>query len=172
LCSDDKHPDDLEAGHINKLIKRGLTSGLDKYNLLRAASITPVEHYGLDVGLLRVGDRADFLVVDDLQQFNVIQTYINGGLVAENGQSAQQSMPVSVVNNFNCQPKQVSDFIVPVAGERIRTIDVIPGQLITNSAQVEPLIINGNVVADHCRDILKLTVVNRYANAQPAIGFV
>ncbi len=172
LCSDDKHPDDLEAGHINELIKRGLAAGLDKYNLLRAACITPVEHYGLDVGLLRVGDPADFVVVDDLQKFNVIQTYIDGNLVAENGRSALQSVPVPVVNNFNCQSKKVFDFVVPVAGERIQTIDVIPDQLITNGALVQSRVIDGNVVADPDRDILKLTVVNRYANAQPAIGFV
>jgi len=172
LCSDDKHPDDLEAGHINELIKRGLANGLDKYNLLRASCITPVEHYGLDVGLLRVGDPADFIVVDNLQKINVLKTYISGNLVAENDRSALPSVPVPVVNNFNCQSKKVSDFVVPVAGERIRIIDVIPDQLITNSALVKPRIIDDNVVADPGRDILKLTVVNRYVNAQPAIGFV
>ncbi|MFH1852461.1 MAG: adenine deaminase [Candidatus Neomarinimicrobiota bacterium] len=172
LCSDDKHPDDLVRGHINELVRRGLAAGLNPYNLLRAACLAPVEHYDLEVGLLRVGDPADFIVVDDLAQFNVIRTYIDGILVAENGCSALPAVAVESLNKFNCQRKQITDFAVPAAGNKIRTIDVIPGQLITGSALVEPWISDGNVVADPGRDILKLTVVNRYANARPALGFV
>lgn len=172
LCSDDKHPDDLVAGHINQLLRRGVAAGLDIFNLLRAACLTPVKHYGLEVGLLRTGDPADFIVVDNLTDFNISQTVIDGNIVAENRAARIDSVTVAPVNNFNCRPKSPSDFAVPVAGDKIRVIEVIPGQLITKAVCETPLVEGGQAVAAPERDILKLTVVNRYQDAEPALGFV
>ncbi len=172
LCSDDKHPDDLVRGHINVLVRRGIAAGLDIYNLLRAASVVPVEHYQLDVGLLRAGDPADFIIVDGLTSFNVKAAYLAGRKVAEEDQSLLLSKPIEVINNFNCRPKSTADFAVEPTEGLLRTIDIIPSQLITKSGLVEPSLSNGNVVADETRDILKMTVINRYKDAPPAIGFV
>lgn len=172
LCSDDKHPDDLVQGHINRLVHRGLQANVDLYNLLEVACVTPVRHYGLDVGLLRVGDPADFLVIDDLNRFNILQTYIDGQLVANHGKPAQTRISVTPENNFHCQPKTEADFVVPAEGDTLKTIDVIPGQLITGSSNVRPKVAKGNVVPDVERDILKLSVVNRYRDAEPALAFV
>ncbi len=172
LCSDDKHPDDLVRGHINLLIRRGIAAGLDIYNLLRAASVVPVEHYKLDVGLLQEGDPADFIIVDGLTSFNVKAAYLAGRKVAEKGQSLLFSKPVEVINNINCWPKSTADFAVEPAEGLLKTIDIIPSQLVTKSGLVEPSISNGNVVADESRDILKMTVINRYTDAPPATAFV
>lgn len=78
FCSDDKHPDSLVEGHINQLCARAIAKGLDLFNILKVACINPVQHYKLNVGTLRVGDPADFIVVEDLTHFKVTQTYING----------------------------------------------------------------------------------------------
>ena len=100
LCSDDKHPDELLVGHINVLVRRAVERGIDVYDALRAACIMPVEHYGLDVGQLRVGDPADFIEVDSLTKFNVLRTWIDGQLVAENGETTIPRVEPAVVNKF------------------------------------------------------------------------
>ena len=87
FCSDDKHPDSLVLGHINQLCARAVAKGIDIFKILKAACVNPVLHYKLDVGLLREGDPADFIVVKDLEKFEVMKTFINGELVAENGKS-------------------------------------------------------------------------------------
>ena len=100
LCSDDKHPDELLLGHINALVRRAVERGIDVYDALLAACIVPVEHYGLDVGQLRVGDPADFIEVDSLTEFNVLRTWIDGRLVAERGRTTIPRVEPAVVNNF------------------------------------------------------------------------
>jgi len=110
FCSDDKHPDDLLLGHINQLCERAIAKGMNVFDVLQVACVNPVNHYNLDVGLLNVGDDADFIVVEDLKKFNVLETYINGELVAENGQSFVKSVDFEVLNNFNTDKKKVSDF--------------------------------------------------------------
>ncbi|MGL5946822.1 MAG: amidohydrolase family protein, partial [Sediminibacterium sp.] len=104
LCSDDKHPDSLVEGHMNQLCARAVAKGIDVFNVLKAACINPVKHYKLDVGLLREGDAADCVIVKDLQHFKVLQTYIDGILVADNGKTLISSVPASIINTFDCQP--------------------------------------------------------------------
>ena len=102
FCSDDKHPDSLVEGHINLLCKRAVAKGIDIFKVLQAACINPVEHYKMNVGVLRVGEDADFIVVEDLNDFKVLETYINGELVAEKGKSKVISQKSKVINHFNC----------------------------------------------------------------------
>ncbi|MEZ5023556.1 MAG: amidohydrolase family protein, partial [Chitinophagales bacterium] len=106
FCSDDKHPDDLMVGHINQLAARAVAKEKDVFKVLQAACLNPIEHYKLDVGSLNVGDDADFIVVKDLDHFEVLQTYINGALVAENGQSNIQPVLFENINNFNTSVKK------------------------------------------------------------------
>src|SRR6188472_3905272 len=110
FCSDDKHPDSLVLGHINQLCERAVAKGINVYKVLTAACINPVLHYKLDVGLLREGDAADFIVAKDLEKFGVLKTFINGELVAESGKSKIKSEKSNVINNFSCSKKEVSDF--------------------------------------------------------------
>ena len=171
--SDDKHPDSLVAGHINQLCARAVAKGIDLFKVLQAACVNPVLHYNLKVGLLRAGDAADFIVTNDLQQFTVQQTYINGELVAEKGRSFIPYRPSGSINNFNCSIKKVSDFAVPFKGEeKIPVIEALDGQLITNKLLLQPKTANGYITSDTERDILKMAVVNRYADAPVAVSFI
>jgi len=172
LCSDDKHPDDLIAGHINGLVKRTLDYGMDIMKILNISSVNPVLHYGLDVGLLRVGDYADFLEIDNIHDFNILKTYINGEVVAENGHSLIPERSSRIVNNFKADKKGAADFTLPYQDGKINVIEAIDGQLITNRLVVTPKVVNSSIASDVERDILKIVVVNRYQNANAAIGFI
>jgi adenine deaminase len=172
FCSDDKHPDNLLKGHMNDLVKRALDYGIDLMKVLRVSCVNPVLHYGLDVGLLRKGDNADFLVVDDIRNFNILKTYINGEIVAEGGRSLISKIPAKIVNNFNVKMKNIDDFFLMYKKGNIKVIEAIDGQLITNKLIVTPKIVEGYVVSDTQRDILKMAVINRYRESKPAIGFV
>ncbi len=173
FCSDDKHPDDLLEGHINKLVARAIAKGNDLFKVLRAACINPIEHYDLDVGQLRTGDPADFIVTEDFKDFKVLETYIDGVKVAEQGKALFKTDPVSPINHFNTEIKKPSDFEVKAHGTaRINCIEALDGELITRSLKVLPKILDGNLVSDIDNDILKITVVNRYENVKPAIAFI
>jgi adenine deaminase len=172
LCSDDKHPNDLVSGHINQLVKRAFGLGYDKMKVLRCATFNPVKHYRLDAGLLQQGDPADFILVDDLENFTILATYINGRKVAENGKSLISSVVVSPVNQFNAKPVKRKDLVVKPGGNRIRVIKAVDGQLVTGELIVDARIENNEVRTDPEHDILKIVVMNRYFPALPAVGFV
>jgi adenine deaminase len=176
FCSDDKHPDSLVLGHINQLCARAVAKGIDVYKVLKAACINPVLHYKLDVGLLNEGDPADFILVKDLKVFEVLKTYINGELVAENGTSNIKTGKSKVINNFSCAKKEISDFETPLTTHNspltIPVIEALDGQLITNRLLVEPIIINNIIINNPDEDILKIVVVNRYKNAPVAKAFI
>ena len=172
FCSDDKHPDDLIVGHINLLCARAVAKGIDVFKVLQAACVNPVNHYKMNVGLLQENDAADFIVVEDLINFKVLKTYINGELVAKNGESFVQHIPFETPNNFNISSKEISDFAVPGSGSKIRVIEALEGQLITNEIHHKSLIVDGKIVSDTENDILKMAVVNRYENTKPAVAFI
>lgn len=172
FCSDDKHPDNLEEGHINQLVKRALAKGLDLFKVLQAACINPVEHYKMEVGQLKEGDFADFIVADNLTYFNILQTYINGILVAENGQSKIESVPIEVVNNFQISAKQSSDFIATIAGKNVNVMEALDGQLITNLRSYPTSLLDNSTQTNTEHDLLKIAVVNRYSDAAVAIGYI
>ena len=173
FCSDDKHPDSLVEGHINLLCERAVAKGIDVFKVLRAACVNPVLHYKLDVGLLRPTDAADFIVVEDLTHFKVLQTFIDGVLVAENNASLINTVSSTIINQFNCFEKKPAEFSVAAGNiKEITLIEAMEGQLITNKLMVTPKIIEGNIVADTTRDILKIVVVNRYRDAPVAKAFV
>ena len=172
FCSDDKHPDDLLLGHINQLCQRAVARGIDVYKVLQAACINPVKHYNLDVGLLQKGDAADFILVNNLTDFNVLETYIDGQLIAKNGISFIESVAIEIVNNFNVDFKKVSDFKFCSDSEKIRVIEALDGELVTNEIETDSLIVDGNLVSNTNTDILKMTVVNRYQNSIPSIAFI
>ena len=179
FCSDDKHPDSLVEGHINQLCARAVAKGIDIFKIVKAACINPVQHYNLDVGLLREGDPADFIVVRDLKQFEVLQTYINGELVSANGKSNLKRQQVEIINNFSCSKKNIEDFSFPPHHPSQHhtihsqlTIEALDGQLITNKLFVEPKIEDGKLVSNMPGDILKIVVVNRYQDAPIAKAFI
>ena len=172
FCSDDKHPDDLLIGHINQLCERAVAKGMDVFKVLQVACVNPVNHYNLDVGLLQVGDTADFISVENLQNFKVLESYIDGELVAKNGKSFVTSFPFELLNNFNTDTKKVEDFMLTSSSKKIRVIEALDGELVTNQIEANSLIIDGNLVSNPAADILKMTVVNRYENTNPSIAFI
>jgi adenine deaminase/very-short-patch-repair endonuclease len=172
FCSDDKHPDSLVLEHINQLCARAIAKGIDLFKVLKAACVNPVLHYNLDVGLLREGDPADFIIVKDLKKFEAKQTFINGELVAENGKSLIQTKPSGIVNNFSCTKKTIEDFAVEYKSTSVPVIEALDGQLITNKLSVEIKSTDGFLISDPENDILKIVVVNRYKDAPVAKAFI
>ena len=196
FCSDDKHPDSLLAGHIDKLCARAVAKGIDVFKVLRAACINPVKHYNLEHGQLRPGDPADFIVVEDLTNFRVLMTYIKGECVAANGTtklvsthivspnptSAGGMLAASPVNNFKAEPRQVKDFAYYLDKwgeqenvEQVYCIEALDGQLITNKLIIpiaDIVLKEGRLHSNPEKDILKIVVVNRYTAAPVAKSFI
>ncbi len=173
FCSDDKHPDNLEEGHINQLVTRALAKGHDLYDVLKAACINPVEHYSLDIGLLKEGDFADFIVIDNPEDFNVKATYINGEQVATEGKTLIGRVENGIINNFDCQPVSLDQIKVKAESGKVHVIEALDGQLITNCLSM-PVKTDeaGYAISDVDHDALKMVVVNRYNPAPPAMAFI
>ena len=175
FCSDDKHPDSLVAGHINSLCARAVEKGYDVFHILRAACVNPVQHYKLDVGLLNVGDDADFVLVNNLKDFKALATYINGMEVAENGTTKIVRLPEQgkSVNRFGINSISMDKIKLPANGVyQLPVIGCIDGQLITEKLNLQPAQHGGNYVSDTKSDVLKIVVVNRYTKAPTAIAFI
>jgi adenine deaminase len=177
FCSDDKHPDSLVESHINDLCARAVAKGIDIFNVLKAACINPILHYKLDVGALQIGDYADFIVAEDLVNFRIKQTYIDGVLLAENGKMIgdwiKHTADKESVNHFDCSFKKVEDFVYPYENQKeIPVIEALDGQLITNKLFFTPKIESESIISDLENDVLKMVVVNRYHDAPIAISFV
>jgi adenine deaminase len=173
FCSDDKHPHDLVDGHINTIVKMSIDKGYDLFDVLHCATVNPIRHYDLDIGLLEIGDNADFIVIDDLCSWQILETYIQGICVARRGSPLIQSVAATTPNNFAVKAKKASDFAVAAAaGNTIQVIVPEDGQLITASQEVTAPIANGYYTAAPERNLLKLTVVNRYSDAPPAVAFI
>lgn len=172
FCSDDKHPNDLVKGHMNEIIKRAFNDGYDLFDILRACTYVPKMHYKLDTGLLQIDDPADFVVLDNLMEFTVLSTFINGEKVAECGKSLLKSVVETEPNIFKAESLTLSDLELKAETEKIRVFKVFDGELITESFVTEAKVENGLSISDPERDILKIIVLNRYDKAMPAFGFI
>ena len=177
FCSDDKHPDALELGHINQLCQRAVVAGYNVYDVLQAACCNPVQHYNLAVGQLLVGDPADCVLVDNLTNFNVLQTYINSQLVASNGSTNIVAKQAGIINNFNCEPTTAAQFEILTTYYQGVTVPVIIAnneQLITGHTHLPKtqLLQHNALVSNPNIDVLKLVVINRYKPAPIAIAFI
>lgn len=172
FCSDDKHPNDLVKGHINEIAARSIAKGYNVFDVLKCACINPVLHYNLKTGLLKKEDPADFIVVNNLREFKTVKTFINGELVAENGKSLIGRINEKIVNNFNTSLKKPADFEITGDECIIRVIEAYDGQLITGELNIPSRINEGKIESDISKDVLKLTVVERYNNSKPSVGFI
>ena len=177
LCSDDKHPDSLLEGHINQLCARAIAKGIDKFNVLQAACINPVDHYKLPTGKMKLGDPANFIVVNDLISFEVITTFINGLMVAEKGKSFIAAITENSINQFNAPFISVAQLKIesknyPNQNGLIPVIEAIDGQLITNCIWMSPTEKENCLIANTTNDVLKMVVYNRYKTAAPSIAFI
>jgi len=173
LCSDDKHPDDLAEGHINEMVRRAIAAGIDPLKVLWSACVTPINTYGLDVGLLQENDPADFIVIDNLTDFNVLSTYIAGALLAENGNTRLPSETVDAINRFEADLQVADNFRIKAKESVVPVIDVIDGQLVTKKYPWTPdLDSDGFIKTSLDQDILKIAVLNRYSISKPAVALI
>lgn len=176
LCTDDSHPDLIcQDGHIDRLIRRGLQKGLSIFDLYKAALINPVSHYNLPVGMMQKGDRADLIVVDNFDDFNVLQTLIDGKVVAQKGKAKFNLLPVSPINAFNCEKITTAQLEIRLPAEyaALRVMDAYDGELLTDQYLWKPQCQSGELLtSDISEDILKIVVVNRYKRSEPAVGFI
>ncbi len=172
FCSDDMHPDDIQKGYINEMVKRLLNKGFDIITLLRCTTLNPANHYDIDTGLLQKNDRADFVIIDNLEDFNVLCTVIEGKAVSIKGKSLLSSQEVRHVNNFYATEKKPEDFFIPLKGNVIKVIEAIDCQIFTHKILAKPKTTSGMAVADPERDLLKISVVSRYQDKPPAMGFI
>lgn len=177
LCSDDKHPDSLLEGHINQLCARAVANGINTFNVLQAACINPVDHYKLPTGKMKIGDPANFILVNDLISFEVKATYMNGELVAENGKSHISPIQESAINEFNAaliseDQLKIAQKDYPIQNGKIPVIEAIDGQLITKCFWITPHKKSDFLVSNVENDILKIVVYNRYHTAVPKIAFI
>lgn len=172
FCSDDKHPNDLIKGHINDLVKRSVSKGISPMKALKMACVNPVKHYNLDVGMLQIGDSADFIEVNNLNSLEVLTTVINGEIVAENGISNLKYFPSELINNFDVQKKSSGDFIVPDKDKKVKVIEVIDDQIVTKKSSFKLNGEGGVLKPDIANDILKIALVNRYKDETPSLSFV
>lgn len=175
FCSDDKHPNDLVKGHIDRIVACSVALGYDFFDVLRAACLNPVKHYGLEVGLLREGDPADLIVVNNLSDFRVQKTFINGELAYSDGESLICRTEVTPINNFNISETNPEDYKIKLSGNNnvlVRVIDAIDGQLITGEYHYKTKVKNGEINSSPEDDILKIAVVQRYRSSKPSVGFI
>jgi adenine deaminase len=172
FCSDDRHPNDLAEKHINDHVRRAVAAGHDPIEVLRACTLNPIMHYGLDVGLLRENDPADFLIVDNLTEFNVLETYIDGTLVAEQSVSHITSVKEKVINKFDTVELGPDDIIVPATGRMLSVIRALDGQLVTEEIDAVAQVADDQVVSSIEKDILKMVVYNRYEHVKPSVAFI
>jgi adenine deaminase len=172
LCTDDFHPDDLTEGHIDRLIRKGLSKGLSFFDLYRAASLNPISHYGLSVGTLKAKDPADFIVVDDLQTFHVVETWIKGEQIYGNDNVERKLPEIIPLNRFVARSVNPDELKVLGESGLYHLIKAWDGELITESRTVQLKDNEGIINSDPGRDLLKIVVINRYKNTIPSIAWI
>ncbi|MFO7754584.1 MAG: adenine deaminase [Bacteroidales bacterium] len=172
LCSDDLHPEMLADGHINLLVKRLLGYGYDLFDILKIVVLNPVQHYDLDVGMLRRGDKADFIIIDNPEEFNINETWINGVKVFDGDSIGFKSPPAKVLNNFNSSYIKAGDIAVKRKEGKIRVINITEGDLVTGVYVWKPGSRGVFVEPDIGDDIHKIIVKDRYKDSAPAVAFI
>jgi adenine deaminase len=171
LCSDDLHPEMLKQRHINELIVRLVMEGYDLFDVIRSCTLNPVIHYKLDAGLLRPGDKADFIVFSDYRKMNVTETWINGKKVFDNEKILFDYKGAEAVNKFNCTPVTTDQVKTVRKGLKMRVIEAYNGELITKETSVKTKQ-ETFVDSDIANDILKIVVKDRYNDGPPAAAFI
>ena len=172
LCSDDLHPEMLLQRHIDKLIARLVREGFNLFDIIRSCTLNPAIHYGLEAGLLRPGDPADLVIVDNPREMNVIETWINGKKVYDRGKVLFNYSGTIPANNFNCSEISAESIKIKPSGKYLRIIEAFEGQLVTGE-KIETISSNKKFVdADPSEDILKIVVKDRYKDSPPAVGFI
>ena len=171
LCSDDLHPEMLMARHINKIVAQLISEGFDKYDVIKCCTVNPVKHYGLEAGLLKAGQSADFILVDDIKKMNVLETWIRGTKVYDRGTVFFNYERAKNINNFNCSAIKTEDIIIPRTSKKMLVIEAFEGELFTKKV-ISDTGEKRNVESNIKEDILKIVVKDRYNNTPPSVAFI
>ena len=174
FCSDDKHPDDLVQGHINECVNRALSLGYDLFDVLKVAHLNPKQHYSIQIGTLQIGDSADFIISNDIQQIDVHTSYVKGICIARNGAITIDlpEFPLQEMSICNASFIEPHDLSIPKHSSTVRIIRCVPGELITHEEIITMKSTDDYLHADINSDIIKIVNVNRYKPSKPALGFV
>jgi adenine deaminase len=172
FCTDDCHPDDLSRGYINLMVKEAYQKGYDLLSIVKAASVNPVDHYKIKMGLLQVGDPADFVVVDNLDDFNVVRTVIDGKTCWDGSSVLVEAYNEEPINNFYLNPVSEKNIQVKYTSGSVNVIEVIPNSLVTGRFLWNPKPSDNLIKTSVPDDVLKIVVLNRYEKAVPSVGFI
>ncbi len=176
FVTDDRHPSDL-GEHINGMVRRAVEAGVSPVKAIQCASLNTAEYFGLkDLGAIAPGYRADLLILPDLKTFKPDFVLKNGKIIVENTKlvaNIDDSETPSVRGSVNVKWIEQEDFRIDTNSDVVKTIEVIPHQLVTKSVQSKIKIDNGNAVSNVDTDTLKICVIERHrATGNIGKGFV
>ncbi|MEM4524889.1 MAG: adenine deaminase [Methanothermobacter sp.] len=177
LVSDDMEPGDLIEGHMDAILRKAVEYGIDEVEAVRMVTINPADHYSLDFGAIAPGKSADIVLVDNLKNFTVKKVFINGELVAKDGEKLfkvkgkERTPPQGKIRIKGLESSRLG---IRASGNRarVRVIKVFEGQIITSESIHELPIRDGIVQPLPEDDILKVSVIDRYGHGNIGNGFV
>ena len=174
MVSDDKNPRDLVNGHLNESVKKAVGLGIDLIKAIEMVTINPAAHYGLDGGSIVTGSKADFIIVDNLDELNILKTYISGECVFDGENVLFDVEDVEFVNSMNVDKKSSEDFNIYFNGDEceVNVIQCFDGDLLTKKATAKLKTQNGIVQPDISEDVLKMAVVERHGSNNVANAFI
>lgn len=171
FCTGDIDPEELQAGHINRLLQKACSLGISPITALQMATINPARAYRLTgMGAIAPNYFADLAVLDDLKDFRVSMVFKRGELVANEGKplfATKIRKSSKVTKTVRSKHFEVDDLSVRQTGKYVKVIELVPGEITTRS------LVAKYTGVDLERDILKLVVVERHrGSGRMAIGFV
>ena len=174
IVSDDKHPNDLINGHLNLSVKKASELGIDIIKAIEMVTINPASHYSLEAGSIVTGAKADFIIVDNLHDFNIKKTYIGGECVFDGENVLFDVEDVDVSNTINADKKHACDFDIYFDGDEceVNVIKCYNGELLTKKATATLKTKDGIVQPDIYEDVLKISVVERYGGNTITNAFI
>ena len=174
IVSDDKNPNDLLEGHLNKSVKKACELGIDIVKAINMVTINPAYHYNLNCGAIVVGADADFILVDSIYDLNILETYIGGECVFDGENVLFDAPEVDARNSIKATKKSASDFDLSYDGDEceVNVIECIDGDLLTKKTTAKLKTKDGIVQSDIIQDVLKIAVVERYGGNKVANAFI
>lgn len=174
LVSDDRIAPDLLRGHVDRLLARSVALGIDPIHALRAVTIRPASHYRLPLGILAPGRMADVVRVRDLSRFEPMEVFVGGERAATGGEPEFRASPRLPPGRIAISPRRAEEFALPAAAPRarVRVIRLVPDEILTEAGVETMQASGGRIVPDVARDLLPISLVNRYRDAPVATAVV
>jgi adenine deaminase len=172
FCTDDRDPEDIaDNGHVNGMVRDAVAFGIEPADAILMASFHPAQWHRLSRhGAVAPGYVADLLVLPDLEEF-VPELVLKRGRRIDDAPRAE--VPEWVRQTVRVHPVTAADFAIPWEGGAARAIGLIEDQVVTESLEREPLVVDGHAVSDPESDLVKLAVVERHlATGRVGLGFV